>query len=188
MKINANSIRPGNLIKYKDKLCLIIKSNHTQPGKGGAYLQVELKDIIRGIKINERFRSSQSLEIIRLEEKEFQILFHDTKTVTCMNNENFEQFTLTSDIVGDRFPYLKDGIKIIINFYDKIAVSIKLPTYIKVMVKETEPIIKRQTATSSYKPALLENGLRIMVPPHINAGTNIMISTENNTYLERAKN
>lgn len=187
MKINGNAIRPGNVIEHKGRLCVAIKTQHTQPGKGGAYLQVELKDLMSGTKMNERFRSSESVERVRLDEKESQFLFSNDDTLTFMDNENYEQFTLPTELVGDGAIYLQDGMTVIISVHEGTPMSVQLPAHVTVAVAETEPVIKGQTAASSYKPALLENGVRTMVPPHINAEARVVIATEDGTYVERAK-
>jgi elongation factor P len=187
MKINGNAIRPGNIIEHKGRLCVAVKTQHTQPGKGGAYLQVELKDLMSGTKMNERFRSSESVERVRLDEKESQFLFADDDTLTFMDNETFEQFTLPLDLVGDGIVYLQDGMTVTISVHEGTPMAVQLPDHVTVEVTETEPVVKGQTAASSYKPATLENGVRTMVPPHIDAGTRIIIATEDGSYVERAK-
>ncbi len=188
MKINGNAIRPGFLIQHQNRLWVAVKIQHTQPGKGGAYLQVELKDIRTGTKLNERFRSSEDVERIHLEERESQFLYKDGDKYAFMDIQNYEQLSLGSDIVlEDAAPYLTEGMIVTLSSYEGEIISMKLPDSVVMEVVEADPVIKGQTATSSYKPALLENGVRIMVPPHIESGTKVVVNTEDGTYVERAK-
>ena len=187
MKIDGNAIRPGNVIEHKGRLLVATKIQHTQPGKGGAYLQVELKDIRDGTKINERFRSSESVERVRLYNKEYQFLFSDGDLYTFMDTETYEQITINGDMLGDQKAYLQDGMRVTVQSYEEDPVSIALPETVVLEIKETEAVVKGQTAASSYKPATLENGLRVMVPPHVGGGTRIVVNTADSTYRERAK-
>jgi elongation factor P len=187
MKISGNAIRPGNIIDHKNRLWVAVKIQHTQPGKGGAYLQVELKDIRNGTKLNERFRSSETVERVHLDEKEFQFLFAEGEQLTFMDQETFEQITLPASLLGDSRIYLKDGMSVSVSSYEGQIVGISLPETVVMEVKEAEPVIKGQTASSSYKPAIVDNGARVMVPPHIEAGHKILVNTADGTYVERAK-
>lgn len=187
MKINGNAIRVGNIIEHKNRLWVAVKTQHTQPGKGGAYLQVELKDIRDGTKLNERFRSSESVERVRLDEKEYQFLFEDGDLLTLMDQETYDQISVPKDLVGDTLPFLEDGMAVTASSYENDLVSLALPEKVTVKVSETEPVVKGQTASSSFKPATLENGVRVMVPPHIDPGTRIIVQTSDATYVERAK-
>jgi len=187
MKIDGNAIRPGNVIEHKGRLLLATKIQHTQPGKGGAYLQVELKDLRDGTKINERFRSSESVERVRLYEKEYQFLFADGDHYTFMDTDTFEQITIDGDMLGDQAAYLQDGMMVTVLSYEDEPVSVDLPETVVLEVTETEAVVKGQTAASSYKPAIMENGLRVMVPPFIETGTRIVVNTADSTYRERAK-
>jgi elongation factor P len=187
MKINGNAIRPGNIIEHKGRLWVAVKIQHTQPGKGGAYLQVELKDIRNGTKLNERFRSSESVERVRLDEKPYQFLFASGDEFTFMDQESFEQITVNREFIGEPAVYLEEGMMVTVSTYEGELVSIELPEQVIVRIKDAEPVVKGQTASASYKPAILENGVRIMVPPHIDAGTRIVVNTADNTYVERAK-
>ncbi len=187
MKIDGNAIRPGNVIEHKGRLLVATKIQHTQPGKGGAYLQVELKDIRDGTKLNERFRSSESVERVRLYDKPYQYLFADGDLYTFMDTETYEQITINGDMLGDQAAYLQDGMMVTVLSYEDEPISIELPETVTLEITETEAVVKGQTATSSYKPATLENGLRVMVPPHVEAGTRIVVSTVDSTYRERAK-
>jgi elongation factor P len=187
MKINGNAVRPGNVIEHKNRLWRAIKIQHTQPGKGGAYLQVELKDIRDGTKLNERFRSSETVERVRLDQEEFQYLFADGDMLTFMNNENYEQISVPSDFVGEPLPFLQEGMTVIIESYEGSPISVELPETVVVQIEQADPVVKGQTASSSYKPAVLENGVRVMVPPHVESGTRIVVNTADASYVERAK-
>lgn len=187
MKISGNAIRPGNIIQHKNRLWVAVKTQHTQPGKGGAYLQVELKDIRDGTKLNERFRSSESVERVRLDEKKYQFLFKENDYLTLMDLETFEQINISKETLGDSASFLADGMILTVVSYEGDIVGAELPETVTMTITEAEPVVKGQTASSSYKPALLENGVRIMVPPHIEVGTKVVINTADATYVERAK-
>lgn len=188
MKIDGNAIRPGNVVEHQGRLWRAIKIQHTQPGKGGAYLQVELRDIRDGTKLNERFRSSEKVEKVRLEQIEYQFLFEDGGLFTFMQNETYEQISLGSNIISeDQVPYLQDGMTVQIESYEDDPIGVKLPDTVILEIVEADAVVKGQTASSSYKPAVLENGVRIMVPPHIETGTRIVVNTEEGAYIERAK-
>lgn len=187
MKINGNSIRPGNIIEHNKRLWVAVKTQHTQPGKGGAYLQVELKDIRDGTKLNERFRSSESVERVRLDEKEYQFLYEEGDSLTLMDMETFEQVSLNKEILGDSASFLKDGMIITVVSHEGEIVGAELPETVVMTIVEAEPVVKGQTASSSYKPAILENGVRIMVPPHIGVDTKVVVNTADGTYVERSK-
>lgn len=187
MKINGNEVRPGNMIEHKKRLWTVVKADHVKPGKGGAYAQVELKDIRDGTKSNERFRSTETVERVRLDDQDFQFLFAEGTSYTFMNQENYEQVVLGENIVGDNGAFLQEGMVVKVSRYEGETISITLPDSVIMTIVESEPVIKGQTATSSFKPAVLENGVRIMVPPHIDAGTRIVVSTLDRTYVERAK-
>jgi elongation factor P len=175
------------VIEHKGRLLLATKIQHTQPGKGGAYLQVELKDIRDGTKMNERFRSSESVERVRLYDKEYQFLYADGDLYTFMDTDTYDQITINGDMLGDQAAYLQDGMMVTVQSYEDEPISIALPETVVLEITETEAVVKGQTAASSYKPAILENGLRVMVPPHVEAGTRIVVSTADSTYRERAK-
>lgn len=187
MKVNGNTLRPGNIIHHKGRLWVVAKTMHTQPGKGGAYLQAELKDIKNGTKLNERFRASENVERARLDEVEQQFLFQEGDDFTFMDNATYEQITLPRTLLGDPADFLQDGMTVTILSYEGEALQVKLPEQITMEVVEADAVVKGQTASSSYKPAALENGRRIMVPPHIGSGTRIVIATEDGTYVEKAK-
>lgn len=187
MKISGNAIRPGNIIQHKNRLWVAVKTQHTQPGKGGAYLQVELKDIRDGTKLNERFRSSESVERVRLDEREYQFLYEENDAITLMDLETFDQIHLAKELLGDAAAFLKDGMMLTVVSHEGEIVGAELPETVIMEIVEAEPVVKGQTASSSYKPAVLENGIRIMVPPHINAGIKVVVNTADGTYVERAK-
>jgi elongation factor P len=187
MKISGNAIRPGNVINHEGKLWIAVKTQHTQPGKGGAYLQVELKAIIDGTKKNERFRSSENVERVYLEERPYQFLFDSGDDLTFMDTETFEQITLSKEFVGDSASFLTDGMIIGLSMYENDPITINLPETVVLEIVEAEPVVKGQTASSSYKPAILSNGLRIMVPPYIESGTKVIIRTEDSSFVERYK-
>lgn len=187
MKINGNSIRPGNIIEHQGRLWRAVKTQHTQPGKGGAYLQVELKDIRDGTKLNERFRSSETVEKVRLDEHPYQFLFSAGDEYTFMDQDTFEQITLNSDLIGDPAVFLQEGMIVTLESYEGSPISVELPESVTMRIVEADAVVKGQTASSSYKPAKLENGVRVMVPPHIESGTRIVVNTADLTYVERAK-
>ena len=187
MKINGNAIRPGNVVEHKGRLWRAVKIQHTQPGKGGAYLQVELRDIRDGTKLNERFRSSETVERVRLDQKDYQYLFADGDMLTFMDSETYEQVSLSSDLVGEPLPFLQESMTVSIESYEGSPISISLPETVVMEIVEADPVVKGQTAASSYKPAVLENGIRVMVPPHVENGTRIVVNTADASYVERAK-
>ena len=188
MKINGNAIRPGYIIEHQGRLWRAVKIQHTQPGKGGAYLQVELKDIRGGSKLNERFRSSETVERVRLDQKAHQFLFSDGDDYTFMDNESYEQITLNIDFIGeDAARFLQDGMEVTIESYEDSPIGVGLPETVAMKIVEADPVVKGQTAASSYKPALLENGVRTMVPPHVESGTRVVVNTADASYVERAR-
>jgi elongation factor P len=187
MKISANELRLGMLIEHNGKLWTVCKLQHVKPGKGGAYMQAELKEIKSGTKLNERFRSDESLEKVRLDEDECQLLFKEGDTFTFMNMSTFDQLQIHKDIIGEGAYFLQDNMVVKVSMYGDQVIGVILPDTVVMEVVEADAVVKGQTATSSYKPALLENGLRILVPPHIESGTKIVVNTSNISYVERAK-
>ncbi len=188
MKINGNAIRPGMVIEHQGRLWRAVKIQHTQPGKGGAYLQVELKDIRSGTKLNERFRSSETIERARLDQKPYQFLYADGDMYTFMDNENYEQVTVNIDMIGeDAVRFLQENMEVTIESHEGSLLGVRLPDTVALEVTEADAVVKGQTASSSYKPAVLENGVKTLVPPHISAGTRIVINTADASYVERAK-
>ncbi|MDP2122300.1 MAG: elongation factor P [Hoeflea sp.] len=186
MKINGNEIRPGNVLEHNGGLWAVVKTNAVKPGKGGAFNQVELKNLIDGTKLNERFRSSETVERIRLEQKDFQFLFEQGEALVFMDLESYEQLELQKDFVGDRRAFLQDGMMVTVELYDERPIGIALPDQVTLTIAEADPVVKGQTAASSYKPAILENGVRILVPPFIASGERVVVDTNELTYLRRA--
>jgi elongation factor P len=186
MKISGVDIRPGNIIEYENGLWRAVKIQHTQPGKGGAYMQVELKNLIDGRKNNVRFRSAETVERVRLDTKDFQYLFADGDQLTFMDKDSYDQVSLPRDLLGDAAAFLQDGMDVVMELYEEKPISVQLPDHIEAEIAETEAVVKGQTASSSYKPAILDNGVRIMVPPHITAGTRVVVNVYDQEYVKRA--
>ena len=187
MKINGNEIRPGNVLEYDKTLWVAVKTQAVKPGKGPAYNQVELKNLIDGRKLNNRFGSDEKVERARIDTRDFQYLFKEGDMLVFMDNDNYEQISLAVDFVGDRAAFLQDGMKVTLEMHDERPIGIALPDQVTLAITETEPSIKGQTATSSYKPALLENGVRVMVPPFISPGERIVVDTNEVAYIRRAE-
>jgi elongation factor P len=186
MKINGNEIRPGNIIEHNAGLWIAVKTSHVKPGKGGAFAQVELKNLRNGSKLNERFRSADKVEKVRLEQKDQQFLYENDGMLVFMDTETYEQIELPSDLLGDRRPFLQDGMTIQIEYYEEEALSCQLPEKVTCKIVETEPVVKGQTAANSFKPAVLDNGVRVMVPPFVAQDEDIVVNTETFEYSERA--
>ena len=186
MKINGNEIRPGNVIMHQDRLWVAVKVDHVKPGKGGAYAQVELKAIIEGTKLNERFRSAETVERVTLEQRDFQFLYQQGEALVFMNTETYEQIELATDFVGERAAFLQDGMMVTVEMYEDKPLGIQLPAQVTLEVTDTEPVVKGQTAANSFKPAVLENGVKTMVPPFVGIGQKIVVDTTEVTYIRRA--
>jgi len=185
-KINGNEIRPGNVLEHNGGLWVAVKVDHVKPGKGGAYAQVEMKNLRNGSKLNERFRSADKVERVRLEQKDQQFLYESDGMLVFMDAETFEQIELPADILGERRPFLQDGMTIQIEYHESEALSATLPQKVTCTIVETEPVVKGQTAANSFKPAVLDNGVRVMVPPFVGQGEAIVVNTETMDYSERA--
>jgi elongation factor P len=185
-KINGNEIRPGAVLEHDNGLWAAVKVSHVKPGKGGAFAQVELKNLRDGRKLNERFRSEDKVEAVTLENKDQQFLYETDGRLVFMDNETFEQTELDADLLGDRRPFLQDGMTATVQYFGEEALSVQIPQKVTCRIVETEPVQKGQTATSSYKPAILDNGVRIMVPPFVGADEMIVVHTELMEYSERA--
>ncbi|MGF6862404.1 elongation factor P [Rhodobacteraceae bacterium MBR-64] len=185
-KINGNEIRPGYTLEHDGGLWVAVKVNHVKPGKGGAFAQVELKNLRNGTKLNERFRSEDKVERTRLEQKDQQFLYQAGDMLVVMDNDTFEQIELPVDLLGDRRPFLQDGMTVTVEYYGEEALNMRIPQKVTCKIVETEPVVKGQTATSSYKPAILDNGVRIMVPPFVGTDEDIVVDTETFEYSERA--
>jgi len=186
MKINGNEIKPGNVIEHKNSLWVAVKTNAVKPGKGGAFNQVELKNLLDGSKHNERFRASETVEKVRLEQKDFQFLYSEGDSLVFMDTESYEQLQLQRDFVGDRSAFLQDGMTVTVEIHEEKPIGIKLPDHVTLEITEADPAVKGQTESSSYKPAVMENGVRVMVPPFIEAGERIVVETNEIVYVKRA--
>ncbi len=185
-KINGNEIKTGNVLEHDGGLWGVVKVGHVKPGKGGAFAQVEMKNLRTGSKLNERFRSADKVEKVQLEQKDQQFLFESDGKLTFMDSETFEQIELDAELLGDRRPFLQDGMTAQVEYFEEEALNIALPSQVKCQVAETEPVVKGQTASKSFKPAVLDNGLRVMVPPFVGEEEHIIVSTETFEYVERA--
>lgn len=185
-KINGNEIRPGNILEHEGGLWAAVKIDHVKPGKGGAFAQVELKNLRDGRKLNERFRSADKVERIRLDQKDQQFLFEADDMLTFMDSDTFDQIALPADLLGERRPFLQDGMIVQIEYYGEEALSVSLPTKVTCRIEDTEPVVKGQTAANSFKPATLDNGVRVMIPPFVGVDEEIIVSTETFEYVERA--
>lgn len=187
MKINGNAIKPGNVIQHDGGLWVAVKTAHVKPGKGGAFATVELKNLIDGRKLNERFRSADTVERVTLEQKDFQFLYEQGDVLVFMDDKTYDQIELQKDWVGeDQVRFLHDGMKVTVEFHEERPIGIELPDSVVLEVVATEPTVKGQTASSSYKPATASNGMRIMIPPYMGEGEKILVSTETGEYLRRA--
>ena len=187
MKITANDIRPGHVLEHKDRLWMVARAEHVKPGKGPAYQQVELKDLVEGTKLNERFRAVETVERVRLDEQTYQFLYQEGEQLTLMDQENFEQLTIDQHLLGERLAFLQEGMALTVLSYEGRPLMVHLPDTAVLEVVEADPVTKGQTAAASYKPALLSNGVRVMVPPHIEAGTRVVVNIAEASYVERAK-
>ena len=187
MKILGNEIKTGMIIEHKEDLWSVLKTQHVKPGKGGAFNQVELKSIKKGTKLNERFRSSDSVERAILDDKKFNFLYEDENKCHFMEQTNFEQITINKSLLGEKNKLLKENMEVNVQFYEDQALSVDLPSSVELKIESTDAAIKGQTASSSYKPATLENGIKIMVPPFINSGDNIMLDTRTLEYIKKIK-
>lgn len=187
MKINANLIRPGNVIEHNGRQYAVLKTQIVQPGKGGAFITVEMRDIRTGSKTNERWRTADTVEKCNVEERECSFLFPEGELLTFMDQETFEQFSVSKDLLGDTAAFLQDGMIVAVDFIEGEAVAVSLPEKVVMKIVEADPVVKGQTASSSYKPAVLENGLKILVPPFIESGETIVVATADCSYVERAK-
>jgi len=187
MKILGNEIKPGMIIEHKNDLWSVLKTQHVKPGKGGAFNQVELKSINKGTKLNERFRSSDNVERAILDEKKYNFLYEDEKKCHFMDQVNFEQIAINKSLLGEKNKLLKENMQVNVQFYEDQPISVDLPTSVELLIDNTDAAIKGQTASSSYKPATLENGIKIMVPPFINPGDKIILDTRTLEYVKKIK-
>lgn len=189
MKVNAITLRAGNIIEHNGKLCMVVKNDIQQPGKGASVSQIEMRDIRTGNKDNVRFRTQETVERIRLDQTEYQFLYLAGDDVNLMNTETYDQITVTKQDMGPQAAYLQENMMIEVESHEGEPLGFKLPDRIILEIVEAEPVIKGQTATTSYKPAILDNGEKVMVPPHIEVGTKVVVKLEDGvgTYLERHK-
>jgi elongation factor P len=187
MKTNANSVRVGNIIAFENQLWKVLKREHVKPGKGGAYIQVEMKNIVTGNKTNTRFNSSEDVMVAYVEQKNFQFQYFDQDELVAMDMESFETFQFHKDLVGEALPFLQEGMDIRAEYCNGKAISIFLPEQVNAKIAQADAVVKGQTAAASYKPAILENGVRVMVPPFVESGEEIIVKTEDFTYVSRAK-
>jgi elongation factor P len=186
MKISGVDIRPGNILEYERGIWKVAKIQHTQPGKGGAYMQVEMKNLQDGRKTNVRFRSADTVERVRLDTKDFQYLYADGDQLVFMDKDTYEQIHLPADLVGDAAAFLSDGMEVMLEMWEDRPISVQLPEQVEANIVEADAVVKGQTASSSYKPAVLENGVRVMVPPHIESGTRIVVDVYERSYVGKA--
>jgi len=187
MKILGNEIKPGMIIEHKDDLWSVLKTQHVKPGKGGAFNQVELKGIKKGTKLNERFRSNDTVERAILDEKKFSFLYEDENSCHFMDQTNFEQIQINKKLIGEKSKLLKENMEVNLQFHEEEPLSVDLPSSVELKIETTDAAIKGQTASSSYKPATLENGIKIMVPPFINADDKIVLDTRTLEYVKKVK-
>ena len=187
MKIQANTIRPGNVIEHEGKQWSVLKIQLIQPGKGGAFIQVEMRDVASGVKTNVRWRTQDTVEKLSVDEREYSYLYAEGDLLTFMDSENYEQTALPRDMLGDAAAFLQENMHVTMDLIEGKPVAVHLPQTVTLRVTEADPVVKGQTAASSYKPAMLENGVRVMVPPFVEAGTRVVVNTEDGSYVERAK-
>lgn len=187
-KVAGNEVRPGMVIELNNQLWSVVKTQAVKPGKGGAYNQVELKNIVSGGKLNERFRSAETVDEVQLERRDFQFLYASGETLTFMDMQTYDQIEVEADFVGeDRVPFLADGMKVIMQLHEGRPIGVSLPQHVVLTIAEADPVTRGQTAASSYKSAVLENGIRTQVPPFIEAGTKVIVSTDDGSYVKRAE-
>ena len=187
VKVIASSLRKGNVVEQDGKLHIVLTAENVHPGKGNSITNVNMRRIQDGVKVVGRWRTVEMVEKADVDEREYDYLYSDGEGFHFMNPENFDQITVSADVIGDDKAYLTDGMKVDLKTFEGVAIALTLPQRVTVEIVDTEPAVKGQTASSSYKPAVLSNGLRVMVPPHIGPGTRIVILTEDNSYVERAK-
>ena len=187
VKVIASSLRKGNVVELDGKLYVVLIAQNFHPGKGTPVTQVDMRRIADGVKVSERWRTTEQVERAHVDERAYDFLYEDGEGFHFMEPESYEQVVAPADMVGDQKAYLQEGMRLFLQVYNGVPIAMTLPQRITVEITETEPVVKGQTASSSYKPATVDNGLRVMVPPHIGVGTRIVINTEDNSYVERAK-
>lgn len=187
VKVIASSLRKGNVVEQDGKLYVILTSENIHPGKGASVTQVDMRRIADGVKVSERWRTTEMVERADVDEREYQYLYHDAEGYHFMNPETYEQITVSEDVVGSGAAFLADGMMVFLKTFNGVAIAIELPQRVTLEIVETEPVVKGQTASSSFKPATLSNGVKTMVPPHIGIGTRVVVMTDDASYVERAK-
>lgn len=187
MKVNGSALRAGNVIDHNNKLYVFLRGQNVSPGKGGTFMQCDLRDIRTGVKLSERFRSTEQVERVTLDDGEFQYLYRDGDNFAFMNTETYDQISISPDVVGEQADFLQEGMKCSVRSFEGKPLTIELPQTVVMEIVEADPVVKSQTATSSYKPAKLENGVRILVPPHIGTGTKVVVNIAERSYMERFK-
>ncbi|MGO4906745.1 elongation factor P [Pseudorhodobacter sp. W20_MBD10_FR17] len=187
MKVIASSLRKGNVVEMNDKLYVVLTAENFHPGKGTPTTSVNMRGILDGVKVSERWRTTEQVERAHVDERKYNFLYADTEGYHFMEPVSFDQLSVQDDVIGDTAVFLKDGLEVSLKTFNGVCIAIELPQRLTVEVTETEPVVKGQTASSSYKPALCDEKVRVMVPPHIGVGTRIVINTEDNSYVERAK-
>jgi len=185
MKINAGEIRVGMLLEYKNDLWQVLKTQHVKPGKGGAFAQIEMKSVNKNTKLNERFRSSETVEKASLEETSYNFLYEDENNYFFMNPKSFEQIEIKKNIIGEKGKLLTENLNVLISFYNDLPISVDLPNQVSCKIETTDAALKGQTVSSSYKPAVLNNGLNIQVPPFIEPGDEVIVDTRNLEYVKK---
>tara|TARA_B100001093_G_scaffold474633_1_gene499490 strand:+ start:1229 stop:1792 length:564 start_codon:yes stop_codon:yes gene_type:complete len=185
MKISAIEIKPGNIIEYKNDLYLCLKTQHVKPGKGGAFNQVELKSITKGTKLNERFRSDETIEKASLDERNYQFLYSDEQSLYFMDTKDYEQISITKELIGEDEDLLTENLDVAIEFYEDKPLKVNLPKHLEFEIIETDGVVKGQTASSSYKPAVIQNNIKIQVPPFINQGDKVVIESASRDYVKK---
>jgi len=187
VKVIASSLRKGNVVEMDGRLYAVLKAENFHPGKGTPTTSVDMRRISDGVKVAERWRTTEMVEKAIVDEREYDFLYDDAEGYHFMDPASYDQITVTADVIGDDKVFLAEGIKVYLRTYEDVAIAMELPQRVTVEITETEPVVKGQTASSSYKPAICSNGLRVMVPPHIGAGTKIVINTEDHSYQGRDK-
>jgi elongation factor P len=187
MRVAASSLRKGNVVDMDGKLYVVLRAENIHPGKGTPVSQVDMRRISDGVKVSERWRTTEQVERAFVDDREYTYLYNDGEGYHFMNPENYDQLVASPDIVGDLAAYLQEGMLVTLSTHEGVPIALELPARVTLEIVETEPVTKGQTASSSYKPAMLSNGVRTMVPPYITAGTRIIVMTEDGSYVERAK-
>lgn len=187
VKVIASSLRKGNVVEQDNKLYVILTAENVHPGKGNSVTNVDMRRISDGVKVTERWRTTEQVERAIVDDREYTFLYQDAEGFHFMNPENYEQVTVPDDIVGDQAAFLQDNMAVTISTHNEVPIALQLPARVTLEITETDPVVKGQTASSSFKPAVLSNGSKTMVPPHIGVGTRVVIMTEDGSYVERAK-